>query len=206
MNSERGCGQKPDASSLDAQLDRLARREQHRQPAARIARRRALLPQHHRRPGAPGVELGRDLGGELARHEAELVAAGVDGDRVGVVRVAGVAPQLERPPRRGRLGRERGGVVAPRARHPRDVQPALGELRRVAGEEGAGVGIDELVPRQPDLAAVLGVPVALGELDVDDYLNDLIFTDRPWLDAYWPLATPVHTRYVPPRRILSRFA
>lgn len=74
------------------------------------------------------------------------------------------------------------------------MQPALGELRCVAGEERAGVGIDELVPRQPDLAAVLGVPVALGELDVDDYLNDLIFTDRPWFDAYWPLATPVHTR------------
>ena len=74
------------------------------------------------------------------------------------------------------------------------MQPALGELRCVAGEVGAGVGIDELVPRQPDLAAVLRVPVALGELDVDDYLNVLIFTDLPLFEAYWPLSTPVQMR------------
>ena len=96
-------------------------------------------------------------------------------------------------------------MVAPRARHARDPQPALGELRCDAGEVGAGAGIDELVPRQPDLAAVLGVPVALGELDVDDYLNVLIFTDRPLVGANWPLGTPVHTRKVTPRLILSRF-
>jgi len=74
------------------------------------------------------------------------------------------------------------------------VQPALGELRCVAGEVGAGVGIDELVPRQPDLTAVLGVPVALGELDVDCYLNDLILIDRPLFEAYRPLSTPVQMR------------
>ncbi len=85
------------------------------------------------------------------------------------------------------------------------MQPALGELRCVAGEVGASVGIDELVPRQPDLAAVLGVPVALGELDVDGYLNVRILNDRPLFDAYWPLATPVQMRYVPPRLILWFF-
>ena len=169
-------------------------REQHRQTAARVARRRALLPQHDGRPRAPRVELGRDLRGELAGDEAELLAARVDGDRVGVVLVCRVAPQLERPPGRGRIGGERGGVVAPRARHARDPQPALGELRCVAGQVGAAVGIDELVPRQPDLAAVLGVPVALGELDVDGYLNVRILIDLPLFDAYWPLTTPVQTR------------
>ncbi len=58
-----------------------------------------MLAQHHRRPWPPRVELGRELGGELARDEAEQGAVpGRDRDRVGVVDVAGVAAQRQRAP------------------------------------------------------------------------------------------------------------
>ena len=47
-------------------------REQHREPVTRVARRAPLLAQHDRRPRLPGVQLGRELGGQLARHPAQL--------------------------------------------------------------------------------------------------------------------------------------
>ena len=67
--------------------------QQHRQPVARVARRAALLAQHERRPRPAGVELGRQLGGELARHPAELLAAarGWTAIAFGIVRVVWVA-------------------------------------------------------------------------------------------------------------------
>jgi len=49
-----------------AQLDAVGRRQQHREAGARIARRGALLAQHHGRPRLAGVELGRQLFGDLA--------------------------------------------------------------------------------------------------------------------------------------------
>ena len=118
-------------------------------------------------------------------------AAAVDRDRVGVVLVGLLAAQLEAVTRRERGAGERLDAV-PGARHTAHVQAPLDELRRVAREEGAGVGIDELVPRQPDLAAVVGVPVALGEFD--GYLNVRILNFRPTFEAYCPLVVPVHTR------------
>ena len=64
--------------------------EQHREAVARVARRAALLAQDERRPRPARVELGRELGGDLARHPADLRAArGVYRDRVRVVLVAG---------------------------------------------------------------------------------------------------------------------
>ncbi len=89
------------------------------------------------------------------------------------------------------------------ARHPAHVQTSLEQEGRITRQVRAGVGIDELVPRQPDLTAVIGVPVALGELD--DYLNVLILTVRPTFGAYWLEDQPAHTRYLPPRRILRFF-
>ena len=91
----------------------------------------------------------------------------------------------------------------PGARHAAHVQAALDQEGRVARQVRAGLGIDELVPRQPDLTAVIGVPVPLAELDA--YLNVLILTFLPTFGAYWLEDQPAHTRYVPPRRILRFF-
>jgi hypothetical protein len=90
-------------------------------------------------------------------------------DRVRVVLVAAVAPQLQRPAGGRRVGGERVGVEASRAGHAGDPQAAGGQLRRVAPEEAAGPRLDGLVARDPDDAAVVGVPVALLEGDVHDH-------------------------------------
>ena len=65
---------------------------------ARVPRRAALLAQCQRAPGARGVQLGSQLGRELAWDPSHLLAAArrVDGDRVGIVLVGRVATQLER--------------------------------------------------------------------------------------------------------------
>ena len=106
-----------------AQLDRRRRGEQHRHAGARVARRGALLAQDRGRPRPARVELRSELRRELARHEAEQrPVLGRDGDRVGVVDVAGVAPQLQRASGRGGVRRERLGMVAGRAGDPRDPQ------------------------------------------------------------------------------------
>jgi hypothetical protein len=149
------------------------------------------LAQHHRRPRATGVKLRRQLGGELARDEADLRSARVNLDRVGVVLVAGIAPELERTAGRECVRAQRVAAV-PGPRQPGHMQPSLREQRRVACEVRPGLGIDELVPRQPDLAAVVGVPVALGELDA--YLNERILNFLPTFEAYCPLVEPVQTR------------
>ena len=47
-------------------------------------------------------------------------------------------------------------MVAARSRHAGHVEPAGGELGRVAGEVAPRLGIDELVPRDPHLPAVVG--------------------------------------------------
>ena len=91
----------------------------------------------------------------------------MDGDRVGVVRVCGVASQLEPAPRRRALGGQRGGVVASRSGHADDPQPELGELRRVATEVATRVAIDELVAGDPHGSPLVGIPVALFVGDVD---------------------------------------
>ena len=88
----------------------------------RVARGAALLAEHERRPGRSLVEPVGQLGGQLARHPADLtatalarVADSVDRDRVRVVLVSGVAAQLERVPRGHGVRGERLRVVAPRA-------------------------------------------------------------------------------------------
>ena len=102
-----------------------------------------------------------------------------------------IAPELERAAGRERVRGQRVAAV-PGPRQPGHVQPSLREQRRVAREVRPGLGIDELVPRQPDLAAVVGVPVALGELDA--YLNERILNFLPTFEAYCPLVEPVQTR------------
>jgi hypothetical protein len=107
------------------------------------------------------------------------------------VLVAGVAPQRQRAARGERVGRER-LLPVPRPGQAGDAQPALGELRRVASQERPGLRVDELVPGQPDLASIVRVPVALGELD--GYLNERILNVRPLFEAYCPWVEPVQTR------------
>ena len=85
---------------------------------------------------------------------------GVDRDRVGVVGVLGLGPQHEPPPRR-RGFRLKRLLVKARAGHGDHAQPALGQLRRVAGQEVARLGVDRRVARQPHDASVVGIPVAL---------------------------------------------
>ena len=79
LTGARHAGRMPDAWSVrlgpGPQLDRVRGGEQHRGAAARLARRRPLLAQDDRRPRPAGVELGRELGGDLARHPARLLAA-----------------------------------------------------------------------------------------------------------------------------------
>jgi hypothetical protein len=66
----------------------------------------------------------------------------VDRDRVRVVRVLRVAPQLEGAAGRHEVGGERLGMVLRRAGHAGDSQPALGQLRRVAREIPVRFAID----------------------------------------------------------------
>jgi hypothetical protein len=93
----------------------------------------------------------------------------VDGDRVRVVLVPRVAAQLERTARRRGVGLERVGVVAPRAGDAHDPQAAGSQLGRVAAQVAARLAVDELVPRDPDLTSVVGVPVALLVAGVDHH-------------------------------------
>ena len=53
-----------------------------------------------------------------------------------------------------------------RARDAAHDQPGRLELRRVAAEEVTGL-VDEVESRHPDLATVIGIPVALAKLDGD---------------------------------------
>ena len=96
------------------------------------------------REGSPRVERRRDLLRDRARHPADLLAAGVDGDRVRVVRVAGVAAQLERAARLGRVGGERLAVVAARRRRrPRSAarpRPAPAPRGRGSGRRARRAG------------------------------------------------------------------
>jgi hypothetical protein len=125
-------------------------------------RRAALLAQHDRRPRPARVELRRELGRELAWHPTHLLAAGKHGDRVRVVLVVRVAAELQRAARRdGVRGRDRIGVMPAGAGDTEDVEAAGRDLGGFATQVAPGLGIDELVPRDPDLPAVIGVPVPL---------------------------------------------
>ena len=152
-------------------------REEHRQAMARVARRGALLAQHHGAQRPARVELRGQLGGQLAWHPAQLCAARrrVNGDRVGIVLVGRVATQLERPARRGIGGGHRLGVVLAGAGHAGHVEAAIGQRGIVAGQEAAAAGLDEHEAGQPDLPAVVGVPVALLVADVDSHTRKLAY-------------------------------
>jgi hypothetical protein len=52
----------------------------------------------------------------------------------------------------------------------RDAQPPSRELGGVAGEVATGLRVDDAVAREPHDPAVVRVPVALLELDVDHRL------------------------------------
>ena len=152
-------------------------REEHRQAVAGVTRRDALLAQHHGAERTARVELRGQLGGQLARHPAQLRAPrrGVHRDRVGVVLVGRIAAQLERAARRGVGGGHRLGVVLAGAGHPRHVQAALCQRGIVAGQEAAAAGLDQHEPGQPDLPAVVGVPVALLVANVDSHMRKLAY-------------------------------
>jgi hypothetical protein len=60
-------------------------------------------------------------------------------------------------------------VVAAGSGHADHSQPLGGQLGRVAGQVPARAGVDELVPRHPDLASVVGVPVTLLVAGVDNH-------------------------------------
>ena len=124
--------------SVRAARSRARRRAASSGPCAGRAARRAARAARAPLNGSPGVERGRDLLGDRARHPADLLAAGVHGDRVRVVRVVRVAAQLERPARLGRVGGERlarGGAPAPAT--PAIRRPGGGELRAPRGR-GSG--------------------------------------------------------------------
>jgi len=96
----------------------------------------------------------------------------MDGDRVGVVRIGGIAAKLELAARRGRLGLQGVGVVGAGSGHPDDPKAASLELRRVAGQVLTAVGIDRREAGEPDRVSLVGVPVALLEGDVDAFAQD----------------------------------
>ena len=100
---------------------------------------------------------------------ADLFAAvaRVDLNRVRVVRVARIAPQLQGATGCDRIRSQRLRVMCPGARDARHPQTSRGQLGSVAGEVAARLAVDHLIPGDPDLAAVVGVPVALVVLDVD---------------------------------------
>jgi hypothetical protein len=93
----------------------------------------------------------------------------VHGDRVRIVDVRRVAPQLQPSRRRHGVGGQRVRVVSSRTGDADHPQPALGELPRVAPQIPTRFEIDELVAGDPDGAAVFRIPVALLVGDVDRY-------------------------------------
>jgi pyridoxal 5'-phosphate synthase pdxS subunit len=126
-----------------------------------------VLAQDDRRPRLAAIEPRRELGGQLARHEADRLAAGEHFDRIRVVRVVRVAAQRERGT--GLDGRPVDGVGAvPRSREAGDAQAARGELGRVT-REVAAVVVDRREAGDPHLAAVVGVPIALLEHGCHDH-------------------------------------
>jgi N-hydroxyarylamine O-acetyltransferase len=84
------------------------------------------------------------------------------------VLVLRVAAQLERTTGAEVLGGEGVGVVAAGAGDAGHAQPARGKLRRVAGEVPSRLALDDLIAGEPHDTAVVRVPVALIEDDVDD--------------------------------------
>ncbi len=60
---------------------------------------------------------------------------------------------------------------------PDDVQAACGELGGVAGQVATRPLVDELVARDPDLPAVVGVPVTLLVARVDQHTLNLKGSD-----------------------------
>src|SRR5215218_1642770 len=169
---------KPRTLTPHAKLDRGRGGQEHGEPRAWVARRGALLPEHEGRPRLPRVKLRGQLGGNLSRHPADLLAAArrVYGDGVGVVGVVRVAPQDEILAGRDGVGLKRFGMVLRRARHAGDAQPALAEHRRIAREVAARLRIDELISHQPDDPSELRIPVPLLVADVDDHTHQCRFT------------------------------
>ena len=150
---------------------------------ARRARGVAPLAQHDGGPPPALVQGGRDPGRDLARHPAGLRARGGEHrDRVGVVLVAGLAPQRQRCPGGERVGLQ-DVVVEARSRDTRDDQAARGQLRGVAAEETTRVRVDRRVAGDPDDRAVVGIPVTL--LALDRYVSDAQTTSATaiWIAA-----------------------
>jgi hypothetical protein len=147
------------------ELDRVGSGEQHRQAVAGLARRAALLAQHERHPLLAAIQPRRQLLRQLAGHPAELRAAGEHLDGVRIVLVGRIAPQLERIAGLDGGSDEGLRVVLSRPRDAGDVQPPLpGGLPAEIPPAGR---IDELEPDQPDLPAIVRIPVALVVFDLD---------------------------------------
>jgi hypothetical protein len=129
-----------------------------------------LLAQHHGAPRPARVELRGQLRRQLTGNPAHLVAAlaGVNGDRVGIVLVARLAPERECLSRSDVLLGQCFGVVLSGARDRSHVQSSLSQRGIVAREKTTCLGLDDAVTGEPDLASLVGIPVALLVFDVDD--------------------------------------
>ena len=149
------------------------RREQHREPAAWVARetraaRAGRPPPMDARRRAPARARRRARAGPSppARHPPP-------GWTAIALASCGLAASARRSSkttlRCQRIRAQRVGVVASRAGHRGDPQAALDQRRGIAREVAARVRVDDLEARQPDLAAVVGVPVARLIGDVDDH-------------------------------------
>ena len=120
-------------------LDLFSGSEQHRQPVARVSGRAALLAQHDGRPWPAGVQFGRQLGGELARHPAQLLARRPPGEPLSRWGHAGCRGRgaaraaCPEPPRRSPALRHGG-----RRRPPRPPRAGRGRSARARRGRGSG--------------------------------------------------------------------
>lgn len=129
-----------------------------------------MLSEDDRRPRLAPIQGRRELLRQLPRDPPELLPAREHLDRAGIVLVARIAPQLESSARLDVGGDESLGVVLSGPGNARDVQPPL--PGRLPAEVAPAVGIDDLEPDQPDLPAVVRIPVALVVLDVDYHASE----------------------------------
>ena len=168
-----------------AQLDRLGRRQQHRQPGARVARRGAPLAQHDRRPAArrrraPARRRRRPRAAPSPSCAPRAVSTAI---ALGSCSLPGSRRSVSAAP--GRPRRTAGPSSWKRAApgDAGDDQPALGQLRRVAREVAPRLRVDGRVAGDPDDRAVVGIPVAL--LVLDRYVSDAQTTSATasWIAA-----------------------
>ena len=135
--------------------DRAARR------AARAGRRRPTASR--RRAPAPGRPRPRAAPSPVRTPPSAWTAIAL-----GSCSLSGSRRRVSGRRARRLLVGQRLGVVARGPGDARDDQPGLDDLGGVARQVAAGLAIDELVAGDPDDAAVVRVPVALLEGDVDD--------------------------------------